>query len=69
MYHDQALIPLKLSSPVTGVNMTLGLPYVRTSPLHGTAFDIAKNFSLADPSSLIEAIGLAVKCTLNLKKD
>ena len=69
MYHDQALIPLKLSSPVTGVNMTLGLPYVRTSPLHGTAFDIAKIFSLADPSSLIEAIGLAVKCTLNLKKD
>lgn len=69
MYHDQALIPLKLSGFDTGVNMTLGLPFVRTSPLHGTAFDIAENYSLATPHSLIEAIRLAVKCTKTLKKD
>jgi len=67
MYHDQALIPLKLLSSSSGVNMTLGLGYVRTSPLHGTAFDIAAK-ACADPSSLIEAIKLAVKCQLNLKK-
>jgi 4-hydroxythreonine-4-phosphate dehydrogenase len=68
MYHDQALIPLKLTGYETGVNMTLGLPFVRTSPLHGTAFDIAAIPSLADPSSLIEAIKLAVKCTSTQKK-
>jgi 4-hydroxythreonine-4-phosphate dehydrogenase len=68
MYHDQALIPLKLSDPETGVNMTLGLPFVRTSPLHGTAFDIAGSFRKADPASLIEAIKLAVRCASNLKK-
>lgn len=69
MYHDQALIPLKLSSRHTGVNFTLGLPFVRTSPLHGTAFDIAKNPALADPSSLIAAILLAIKCTANQRRD
>ena len=68
MYHDQALIPLKLTGAKTGVNLTLGLPFVRTSPLHGTAFDIAKNPKLADPSSLISAIKLAIKCASNLKK-
>jgi len=68
MYHDQALIPLKLYGNFRGVNITLGLPFVRTSPLHGTAFDIAKNRSPADPESLIEAILLAVKCTSNLKR-
>jgi 4-hydroxythreonine-4-phosphate dehydrogenase len=68
IYHDQALIPLKLLGKDTGVNLTLGLPFVRTSPLHGTAFDIAKRPSLANPNSLIEAIRLAVKCTLNLRK-
>jgi len=67
-YHDQALIPLKLSGAYTGVNLTLGLAFVRTSPLHGTAFDIAGKFNLANPSSLIEAIRLAVRCTLNQKK-
>lgn len=67
MYHDQALISLKLTGRDTGVNLTLGLPYVRTSPLHGTAFDIAQT-NLADPSSLIAAIKTAVQCTLNLKK-
>lgn len=69
MYHDQALIPLKLLGSDTGVNMTLGLPFVRTSPLHGTAFDIAKNYFLANPNSLSEAIRLAIKCTSNLKRD
>jgi 4-hydroxythreonine-4-phosphate dehydrogenase len=69
MYHDQAMIPLKLSGFDTGVNLTLGLPFVRTSPLHGTAFDIAKNPKLANPNSLIQAIRLAIKCTSNLKRD
>ena len=68
MYHDQALIPLKLTSFDTGVNLTLGLPFVRTSPLHGTAFDIAKKPALANPKSLVAAIKLAIKCTLNQKK-
>jgi 4-hydroxythreonine-4-phosphate dehydrogenase len=68
MYHDQALIPLKLSGGYTGVNLTLGLKFVRTSPLHGTAFDIAHKYALADPASLIDAIVLAIKCTLNQKK-
>lgn len=68
MYHDQALIPLKLSSSFKSANLTLGLPFIRTSPLHGTAFDIAGSFSEPNPLSLIEAIKLAVKCTLNQKK-
>jgi len=67
MYHDQALIALKLSGIFHGVNITLGLPFVRTSPLHGTAFDIAKTNS-ADPCALIEAIKLAIKCARNLKR-
>ncbi len=67
MYHDQALIPLKLLGDESGVNMTLGLPFVRTSPLHGTAFDIAGKKN-ANADSLIEAIRLAVKCRSNLKK-
>ena len=58
MYHDQALIPLKTLDFVRGVNITLGLPIVRTSPDHGTAFDIAGT-GKADPASLIEAIRLA----------
>jgi len=103
MYHDQALIPLKISGAAyTGVNLTLGLRFIRTSPLHGTAFDIAAKFNtprpktapfrariscgrlsipplrtpgfiagglhLANATSLIEAIRLAVKCQLNQKK-
>jgi len=67
MYHDQALIPLKISGNNTGVNMTLGLPFVRTSPLHGTAFDIAGNPALADADSLIAASRLAVKCAQKRK--
>ncbi|HET6184330.1 MAG TPA: 4-hydroxythreonine-4-phosphate dehydrogenase PdxA [Acetobacteraceae bacterium] len=58
MYHDQALIPLKTLDMRRGVNVTLGLPIVRTSPDHGTAFDIAGT-GAADPSSLIEALRLA----------
>ncbi|MFH0918277.1 MAG: 4-hydroxythreonine-4-phosphate dehydrogenase PdxA [Candidatus Omnitrophota bacterium] len=67
-YHDQALIALKLTGFESGVNLTLGLPFVRTSPLHGTAFDIARKPALANPGSLIAAIKLAIKCTLNQKK-
>ena len=66
MYHDQALMPLKLSDFDSGVNLTLGLPYARTSVLHGTAFDIAGK-NIANPNSLIEAIKVAVKCAKNLK--
>ncbi|MBM3246244.1 MAG: 4-hydroxythreonine-4-phosphate dehydrogenase PdxA [Candidatus Omnitrophica bacterium] len=66
MYHDQALIALKLCGNDTGVNLTLGLPFIRTSPLHGTAFDIAAT-GRARPASLIAAIKLAIRCALNLK--
>jgi 4-hydroxythreonine-4-phosphate dehydrogenase len=58
MYHDQALIPLKTLDMDHGVNVTLGLPIVRTSPDHGTAFDIAGR-GIADPTSLIAALELA----------
>ena len=58
MYHDQALIPLKTLDVAQGVNVTLGLPIVRTSPDHGTAYDIAGK-GIADPRSLIAAIELA----------
>ncbi len=60
MYHDQALIPLKTLDMHHGVNVTLGLPIVRTSPDHGTAFDIAGR-GVADPSSLIAALDLAAQ--------
>ena len=69
MYHDQAMIPLKLSGNDTGVNLTLGLPYVRTSPLHGTAFDIAGKFNLADPASLVAATFTAIRCAQNQRRD
>jgi 4-hydroxythreonine-4-phosphate dehydrogenase len=62
MYHDQALIPLKTLDMDHGVNVTLGLPIVRTSPDHGTAFDIAGK-GVADPTSLIAAIELAAMLT------
>jgi 4-hydroxythreonine-4-phosphate dehydrogenase len=58
MYHDQALIPIKTLAFDEGVNLTLGLPFVRTSPDHGTAFDIAAR-GIANPASLIEALKLA----------
>ncbi|MEX0367310.1 MAG: 4-hydroxythreonine-4-phosphate dehydrogenase PdxA [Ruegeria sp.] len=58
MYHDQALIPIKTLDFDRGVNVTLGLPFIRTSPDHGTAFDIAGR-GIANPTSLIEALKLA----------
>lgn len=61
MYHDQALIPLKALDFDEGVNVTLGLPLVRTSPDHGTAFDIAGK-GLADPGAMIAAIRMAGDC-------
>lgn len=60
MYHDQALIPIKTLAFDNAVNATLGLPFVRTSPDHGTAFDIAAS-GKADPASLIAALRLAAK--------
>ncbi|RTL52795.1 MAG: 4-hydroxythreonine-4-phosphate dehydrogenase PdxA [Bradyrhizobiaceae bacterium] len=60
MYHDQALIPIKTLAFDHGVNVTLGLPFIRTSPDHGTAFDIAGT-GRADPSSLIAALRLAAR--------
>jgi len=62
MYHDQALIPIKTLAFDTAVNVTLGLPFVRTSPDHGTAFDIAGT-GRADPSSFIAALRLAARLT------
>jgi 4-hydroxythreonine-4-phosphate dehydrogenase len=61
MYHDQALIPLKALDFDQGVNVTLGLPIVRTSPDHGTAFDIAGK-KIADPGAMIAAIIMASEC-------
>ena len=58
MYHDQGLIPIKYLGVEQGVNITLGLPFVRTSPDHGTAFDLAGK-GAADPSSLLEALAVA----------
>jgi 4-hydroxythreonine-4-phosphate dehydrogenase len=60
MYHDQGLVPLKMIAFDKGVNVTIGLPIIRTSPDHGTAYDIAWS-GKADPSSMIEAIKLAIK--------
>ena len=60
MYHDQGLIPVKLHAFHEGVNVTLGLPFPRTSPDHGTAFDIAGK-GIARPDSMIAAINLAVQ--------
>jgi 4-hydroxythreonine-4-phosphate dehydrogenase len=62
MYHDQALIPIKTLDFAGGVNVTLGLPFVRTSPDHGTACDIAGR-GIADPTSLIAALRLAAEMT------
>ncbi|MFT9166039.1 MAG: 4-hydroxythreonine-4-phosphate dehydrogenase PdxA, partial [Komagataeibacter saccharivorans] len=58
--HDQALIPLKTIDMTQGVNITLGLPIIRTSPDHGTAFDIAGR-GVADPSSLVAALRMAMQ--------
>ncbi|MCF6315289.1 MAG: 4-hydroxythreonine-4-phosphate dehydrogenase PdxA [Marinosulfonomonas sp.] len=63
MYHDQALIPIKTLDFDRGVNVTLGLPFIRTSPDHGTAFDIAGR-GIALPASLIEALKMAERMAL-----
>jgi 4-hydroxythreonine-4-phosphate dehydrogenase len=65
MYHDQGLIPLKTLHFDEGVNVTLGLPIVRTSPDHGTAFDIAGQ-GLANPGAMIAAIRTAGECARRL---
>jgi len=67
MYHDQGLIPLKMAGFSLGVNYSAGLPIVRTSPDHGTAFDIAGK-GIADPSSMIAAITLAVSIIRNRRR-
>jgi 4-hydroxythreonine-4-phosphate dehydrogenase len=59
MYHDQVLTPIKTLDMHGGVNVTLGLPIVRTSPDHGTALDIAGK-GIADPGSLVASLDLAV---------
>ena len=59
-YHDQGLVPVKLIAFGTSVNVTLGLPIIRTSVDHGTAFDIARQ-GVADSGSMVEAIVLAAK--------
>jgi 4-hydroxythreonine-4-phosphate dehydrogenase len=64
LYHDQALIPLKALHFDEGVNLTLGLPIVRTAPDHGTAFEIAGK-NIADPGAMIAAIELAAFCAAN----
>ncbi|MEW6418502.1 MAG: 4-hydroxythreonine-4-phosphate dehydrogenase PdxA [Nitrospirota bacterium] len=64
MYHDQGLIPLKMIAFDKGVNVTVGFPFVRTSPDHGTAYDIAWK-GIANPSSMIEAIKLAAQLKLS----
>jgi len=60
MYHDQALIPIKTLDFDRGVNVTLGLPFIRTSPDHGTAFDIAGK-GIANPTSMAAAIDMAAQ--------
>jgi 4-hydroxythreonine-4-phosphate dehydrogenase len=67
MYHDQALIPLKTLDFYGGVNVTLGLPFVRTSPDHGTALDIAGR-GIARPDSFVAALRLAVRMALNRRR-
>lgn len=68
MYHDQALIPIKTLDFHNGVNVTLGLDFIRTSPDHGTGFDIAGQ-DKANPQSLISAINLAYKMSINKEND
>ena len=68
MYHDQALIPIKTLAFDHAVNVTLGLPFVRTSPDHGTAFDIAGT-GRADPSSLSRRCGSRAACASDADRD
>ncbi len=66
MYHDQAMIPVKLLAFEDAVNITIGLPIIRTSPAHGTAFDIAGK-NIADPSSMKAAIKIAIQMSKTKK--
>jgi 4-hydroxythreonine-4-phosphate dehydrogenase len=68
MYHDQGHIPFKMLAFDTGVNSTLGLPVIRTSPDHGTAFDIAWR-GKADPGSMTAAVELALLRAENRRKN
>ncbi|MGZ8898789.1 MAG: PdxA family dehydrogenase, partial [Limisphaerales bacterium] len=63
MYHDQGLVPLKMIGFESGINWTLGLPFIRTSPDHGTAYDIAGK-NKANPESMLAAIKLARRLAL-----
>ena len=65
LYHDQALVPLKTLHFDEGVNITLGLPIVRTSPDHGTAFDIAGK-GRAEPTAMLAALKMAAACAARL---
>ena len=60
MYHDQGMIPFKLLAFKNGVNFTAGLPIIRTSPAHGTAFDLMRKRIMPDPTSMSAAIELAL---------
>ena len=64
MYHDQGLIPMKVIALNHSVNTTIGLPFIRTSPDHGTGFDIAGK-GIAQSQSMIEAIKAAAEMTYN----
>ena len=64
MYHDQGMIPVKLLAFDKAVNVTIGIPIIRTTPAHGTAFDIAGK-NIADPSSMMAAITTAIKMAHN----
>lgn len=66
MYHDQGMIPVKLLAFDSAVNVTIGLPIIRTSPAHGTAFDIAGK-NLASPDSMKSAIKLAIQMAKSKK--
>ncbi|MCK4886458.1 MAG: 4-hydroxythreonine-4-phosphate dehydrogenase PdxA, partial [Planctomycetes bacterium] len=66
MYHDQGMIPIKLLAPKKAVNVTLGIPIIRTSPAHGTAFEIAGK-NIANPASMKSAIITAIQMA-NTKK-
>jgi len=68
MYHDQCMIPVKLLAPKTAVNITIGIPIIRTSPAHGTAFDIAGK-NLACPDSMKSAIETAIKMALTRREN
>ena len=67
MYHDQGLIPVKMLAFNEAVNLTLGLPAIRTSPDHGTAFDIAHH-NKADPGSMMAAIHMAVDLAIRKRR-